>query len=157
MGGSVRCQPRHRCTERHISSASTFTCSVGRGCQQSVAEDADFWNGDRMLWSRTYCVCFHTWKLFKKRAEMFPFMHIHGTFFFCLALDFFLKKKKKTYGDCFQCVLIETGDICIPSIGEDRDLTDIWFELACYFWFWLTANTVPTAVSLLTEDRHPEG
>lgn len=30
-----------------------------------------------------------------------------------------------TYGDCFQCVLIETGDICIRSLGEDRDLTDI--------------------------------
>lgn len=61
-----------------------------------------------------------------------------------------------TYDDCFQHVLIETGDICIPSL-EDEDLTDILFELACYFQFCLIATTVPTAVSLLIADRHPEG
>lgn len=54
--------------------------------------------------------------------------YAHTLNFLCLALDFF-----NTYADCFQCVLIETGDICIHSIGDDGDLTDTWFELACYF------------------------
>lgn len=80
--------------------------------------------------------------------------YVHTLNFLCLASAFFFFN---TYGDFFQYVLIETGDICIPSLGEDGDLTDIWFELACYFYFWLIVTTVPTAVSLLIADRHPEG
>lgn len=49
---------------------------------------------------------------------MFPFMCIRWTFFAWFQIFFFFFFFS-AYGDCFQCVLIETGDICIPSLGGD--------------------------------------
>lgn len=78
------------------------------------------------------CRMFSHLKAFQEEIGDVSF-YAHTLNFLCLASDLDFWGFFSTYGDCFQCVLIETGDICIPSLGEDGDLTDTWFELACYF------------------------
>lgn len=59
------------------------------GCLEHIMDNADFWNGSSVLWMWKHAVCFHTWKLFKERSEIFPFMRIHWTFFDWLQTIFF--------------------------------------------------------------------
>lgn len=70
------------------------------------------------------CRMFSHLKAFQGEIRDVSF-YAHTVNFLCLASDIFFFFFPNTYGDCFQCVLIETGDICIPSLGKDGDLTDI--------------------------------
>lgn len=121
MGGSVGCQPRHCwCTEHLLSSASVFVCPLG-------------WAAKSMSWIMLIfgvgTKCFG--------AECIPYVFTPESFLrrdlrcflLCAYIELSLPGFRflfflNTYADCFQCVLIETGDICIHSIGDDGDLTD---------------------------------
>lgn len=114
--------------ETSFGQAST-TCPwpLQLGCLEHIMDDAGFWNGSLVLWMWKHAVCFHTWKLFKERSEIFAFMRIHWTFFDWLQTNFFFT----TYGDCFQCVIIETRDIYIPSLGKTWQIFDLsWFVIS---------------------------
>lgn len=76
--------------ETSFGQAST-TCAwpLQLGCLEHITDDADFWNGSLVLWMWKHAVCFHTWKLFKERSEIFAFMRIHWTFFDWLQTNFF--------------------------------------------------------------------